>query len=226
MKRAREEDGDAGDAVPEETGSPVARPSPSADAPGAIADRREKNTPTADHDPPDPALAVYEGARASVTLKPEFAKGLRAADVHELVTWVLTPDGPNPRWAFVRHKPVVRRVLMILAPGLDEARCASAAELMPNIRAHLGKGVPTNHDNATANEITVARAVLCSVREDAPNSGKARSHSSYSSARATRVSAAAAAAAAARSVPPPRERPRRRRTCAYVRCRSRPSTTR
>lgn len=183
MKRAREEDGDAGDAVPEETGSPVARPSPSADAPGAIADRREKNTPTADHDPPDPALAVYEGARASVTLKPEFAKGLRAADVHELVTWVLTPDGPNPRWAFVRHKPVVRRVLMILAPGLDEARCASAAELMPNIRAHLGKGVPTNHDNATANEITVARAVLCSVREDAPNSGKARSHSSYSSAR-------------------------------------------
>ena len=175
MKRAREEDGDAGDAVPEETGSPVARPSPSADAPGAIADRREKNTPTADHDPPDPALAVYEGARASVTLKPEFAKGLRAADVHELVTWVLTPDGPNPRWAFVRHKPVVRRVLMILAPGLDEARCASAAELMPNIRAHLGKGVPTNHDNATANEITVARAVLCSVREDAPNSGKARS---------------------------------------------------
>ena len=178
MKRAREEDGDAGDAVPEETGSPVARPSPSADASGAIADRREKSVPTADHDPPDPpdpALAVYEGARASVTLKPEFAKGLRAADVHELVTWVLTPGGPNPRWAFVRHKPVVRRVLMILAPGLDEARCAAAAELMPNIRARLGKGVPTNHDNATANEITVARAVLCSVREDAPNSGKARS---------------------------------------------------
>ena len=197
----------------------MARPSPSADAPGAIADRREKH---ADRRPrsPDPALAVYEGARASVTLKPEFAKGLRAADVHELVTWVLTPDGPNPRWAFVRHKPVVRRVLMILAPGLDEARCASAAELMPNIRAHLGKGVPTNHDNATANEITVARAVLCSVREDAPNSGKARSHSSYSS-RARRESRRRR-----RDGPPPRERPRRRRTCAGVRCRSRPSTTR
>lgn len=191
MKRAREEDGDAGDAVPEETGSPVARPSPSADAPGAIADRREKSVPTADHDPPDPALAVYEGARASVTLKPEFAKGLRAADVHELVTWVLTPGGPNPRWAFVRHKPVVRRVLMILAPGLDEARCAAAAELMPNIRAHLGKGVPTNHDNATANEITVARAVLCSVREDAPNSGKARSRSSARDESARTSTAAA-----------------------------------
>ena len=202
MKRAREEDGDAGDAVPEETGSPVARPSPSADASGAIADRREKSVPTADHDPPDPpdpALAVYEGARASVTLKPEFAKGLRAADVHELVTWVLTPDGPNPRWAFVRHKPVVRRVLMILAPGLDEARCASAAELMPNIRAHLGKGVPTNHDNATANEITVARAVLCSVREDAPNSGKARSHSSRSSARDESLGGGAKRTAAART---------------------------
>ena len=202
MKRAREEDGDAGDAVPEETGSPVARPSPSADASGAIADRREKSVPTADHDPPDPpdpALAVYEGARASVTLKPEFAKGLRAADVHELVTWVLTPGGPNPRWAFVRHKPVVRRVLMILAPGLDEARCAAAAELMPNIRARLGKGVPTNHDNATANEITVARAVLCSVREDAPNSGKARSHSSRSSARDESLGGGAKRTAAART---------------------------
>lgn len=168
MKRAREEDDEASAAVPEETGSPVARPSQSEDEPGAIADRR--GVPTADL---DPALAVYEGARASVTLKPEFAKGLRVADVHELVTWVLTSGGGNPRWAFVRHKPVVRQVVMILAPGLDEARCAAAAELMPNIRRRLGRGLPTNHDNATANEITLARAVLCSVREDAPNGGKA-----------------------------------------------------
>ena len=57
---------------------------------------------------------------------------------------------------------------------------------MPNIRARLGKGVPTNHDNATANEITVARAVLCSVREDAPNSGEARSRSSRSSRSSAR----------------------------------------
>jgi hypothetical protein len=62
---------------------------------------------------------------------------------------------------------------MILAPGLDEKRCAAAAELMPNIRKRLGKGLPTNHDNATANDMTLARAVLCSVREDAPNAGKA-----------------------------------------------------
>lgn len=171
MKRAREEDDESTRAaVPEETGSPVARPSiTSEDEPGAIADR-DPGVPTADL---DPALAVYEGARASVTLKPEFAKNLRVADVHELVTWVLTSGGGNPRWAFVRHKPVVRQVVMILAPGLDESRCAAAAELMPNIRKRLGRGLPTNHDNATANDITLARAVLCSVREDAPNAGKA-----------------------------------------------------
>lgn len=171
MKRAREEDDESTRAaVPEETGSPVARPSiTSEDEPGAIADR-DPGVPTASL---DPALAVYEGARASVTLKPEFAKNLRVADVHELVTWVLTSGGGNPRWAFVRHKPVVRQVVMILAPGLDESRCAAAAELMPNIRKRLGKGLPTNHDNATANDMTLARAVLCSVREDAPNAGKA-----------------------------------------------------
>jgi RNA exonuclease 1 len=70
---------------------------------------------------------------------------------------------------------------------------------MPNIRARLGKGVPTNHDNATANEITVARAVLCSVREDAPNSGKARSHSSRSSARDESLGGGAKRTAAART---------------------------
>ena len=51
MKRAREEDDEASAAVPEETGSPVARPSQSEDEPGAIADRR--GVPTADLDPED-----------------------------------------------------------------------------------------------------------------------------------------------------------------------------
>ena len=114
MKRAREEDGDAGDAVPEETGSPVARPSPSADAPGAIADRREKNTPTADHDPPDPALAVYEGARASVTLKPEFAKGLRAADGKPY-------DKPSKAW----------NLLVVLGVETESEIARDTAEMRP-----------------------------------------------------------------------------------------------
>ena len=122
----------------------------------------------------DHVATVYGDAVASVTLKPEFAKTLKVGDVSELVTWVLTPDGGNPAWAFVRHKPKISRIVMVLAPGLCENRCANARELMPNIANFLGKGVPTNTDNGTANELNVARTVLNSVRDDGPNNGLAK----------------------------------------------------
>jgi hypothetical protein len=119
MKRAREEDDESTRAaVPEETGSPVARPSiTSEDEPGAIADR-DPGVPTASL---DPALAVYEGARASVTLKPEFAKNLRVADVHELVTWVLTSGGREPAVG-------VRAAQARGAPGGDDPRARAGRE--------------------------------------------------------------------------------------------------
>jgi RNA exonuclease 1 len=64
----------------------------------------------------------------------------------------------------VRNKPLVSRVVLLLVPGVDFARCAeSSARLMPNVRAALGRGVPTAFDNPTANEFNVARALLCSV---------------------------------------------------------------
>jgi hypothetical protein len=65
-------------------------------------------------------------ARAEVTLKPDGASrgGVRLSALHELVTWVMTNHGANPsRWAFVRNKPLVSRVVMLLAPGIDATRC-------------------------------------------------------------------------------------------------------
>jgi len=65
-------------------------------------------------------------ARAEVTLKPDGASrgGVRLSALHELVTWVMTDHGANPsRWAFVRNKPLVSRVVMLLAPGIDATRC-------------------------------------------------------------------------------------------------------
>jgi hypothetical protein len=36
----------------------------------------------------------------------------------------MTDHGANPsRWAFVRNKPLVSRVVMLLAPGIDATRC-------------------------------------------------------------------------------------------------------
>lgn len=179
MKRPREED------VTEdgELGEIVARPREDADG---ASESEEGALPMPPPSNPAPADAVYGGdARASVELKPEHALGLKLSSVHELITWVMTDRGANPRWAFVRNKPLVSRVVLLLVPGLDRARCASSAELMPNTRAALGAGLPTTFDNPTANELNVARALLCSVSDHAPNAGVARERRGAAAARSS-----------------------------------------
>ena len=181
MKRPRE--GDVTDDV--ELGEIVARPREDADG---ASESEEGALPVPPPANPAPADAVYGGdARASVELKPEHALGLKLSSVHELITWVMTDRGANPRWAFVRNKPLVSRVVLLLVPGLDRARCASSAELMPNTRAALGVGLPTTFDNPTANELNVARALLCSVSDRAPNAGVARERRGVAAARSSRA---------------------------------------
>ena len=200
MKRPRE--GDVTDDV--ELGEIVARPREDADG---ASESEEGALPVPLPANPAPADAVYGGdARASVELKPEHALGLKLSSVHELITWVMTDRGANPRWAFVRNKPLVSRVVLLLVPGLDRARCASSAELMPNTRAALGVGLPTTFDNPTANELNVARALLCSVSDRAPNAGVARERRGVAAARSSR----ARAMDRTRAHPP--------QTCADARC--------
>ena len=114
---------------------------------------------------PSSLRQIYgEGASAAVELKPELARGLKLHGVHQLVTWTCTDGiGMPPRWAFVRNKPLVSCVILVCAPGVDHARAATSAELMPNIKTHLGTGVPTFYDNPTATEGNVLKSALFSV---------------------------------------------------------------
>ena len=114
---------------------------------------------------PSSLRQIYgDGASAAVELKPELARGLKLHGVHQLVTWTCTDGiGMPPRWAFVRNKPLVSCVILVCAPGVDHARAATAAELMPNIKTHLGTGVPTFYDNPTATEGNVLKSALFSV---------------------------------------------------------------
>ena len=114
---------------------------------------------------PSSLRQIYgDGASAAVELKPELARGLKLHGVHQLVTWTCTDGiGMPPRWAFVRNKPLVSCVILVCAPGVDHARAATSAELMPNIKTHLGTGVPTFYDNPTATEGNVLKSALFSV---------------------------------------------------------------
>jgi len=181
MKRSREEagaaDADPADADPADadpSGAPSAAPSSSPRPPPSPASSSEEGALPAPAAPPPPASVYGADVAASVTLKPERARGLRLSDVHALATWALCDHGENPRWAFVANKPLVTAVVMLLVPGVSARRAAEAAELMPRVRAALGAGLRTTHDNPTANERSAARALLCAVPRDPPNAGVAR----------------------------------------------------
>ncbi|PSC70139.1 small RNA degrading nuclease 5 [Micractinium conductrix] len=94
---------------------------------------------------------VYgQGATAEVEVFPE-AGPIRTADVQNLVLWVLGSQGTNPRWCFVKNKPLVQRVLLVVAHGLDSTTWsqAGAAGALPAWRRLLGEPVELQARNAT-----------------------------------------------------------------------------
>jgi len=60
-------------------------------------------------------------SRVEVCLQPPKPNSrLSVQDLQNLVQWILA-DGCNPKWIFVKNKPLVTRVVMLHIPGLDAA---------------------------------------------------------------------------------------------------------
>ncbi|KAK9846542.1 hypothetical protein WJX81_006260 [Elliptochloris bilobata] len=104
---------------------------------------------------------VYgQDARASVQ-PANPAACLRMQDVQGLVMWVLA-DGANPRWVFVKNKPLVRQVVVVAVPGLSEQLVRSSQELMPTARDSLGRPLVMLARNPTVRQ-TASVAALFTV---------------------------------------------------------------
>jgi hypothetical protein len=49
------------------------------------------------------------------------------------VTWTLT-DGVMPRWVFLQNKPLISKVVMLFAAGLDPILFSARPDLFPHLR--------------------------------------------------------------------------------------------
>ncbi|GJP80783.1 hypothetical protein CLOP_g10984 [Closterium sp. NIES-67] len=88
-------------------------------------------------------------ARAEVVLRPLASRGqdkqpkpLSFIDVQDLILWVLTGE-VNPQWVFLKNKPLVSRVVLLVVPGIDSHTFHSRKDLFPNLhRCFGGKSLP------------------------------------------------------------------------------------
>eukprot|EP00878_Enallax_costatus_P014360 GHUV01015020.1.p1 GENE.GHUV01015020.1~~GHUV01015020.1.p1 ORF type:complete len:584 (+),score=191.69 GHUV01015020.1:209-1960(+) len=71
-------------------------------------------------------------AAAAVEIKAEHPIQLR--DVQQLVLWVLG-EAISPRWAFVKHKPLIPQVCLVLAHGLTQQLFQQHRQAMPRLAA-------------------------------------------------------------------------------------------
>lgn len=121
-------------------------------------------------------------ARAAIELRP--VRFIRLPDIQNLVLWVLG-EGSNPaKWAFVRNKALVERVVLVAVPGLDAETWRAHRSALPTLGGKLGEPV-----------------TLLAQRADVWQSQSVRSLFSVPETRKTK--AARSAGPASPPVPPP-----------------------
>ncbi|GAB4821802.1 hypothetical protein N2152v2_008848 [Parachlorella kessleri] len=84
---------------------------------------------------------------ASVTVHPGEGP-IRLSDAQNLLLWVLG-EGTNPRWCFVKNKPLVKRVVLLALHGLDAELYQESKALLPSFGELLGEPIELQARNAT-----------------------------------------------------------------------------
>lgn len=101
---------------------------------------RKKKFPIAKVEAPQGAYFDVYGAqaKAEVILQPPTPNSrLTSRDLQGLVRWVLA-DGVNPKWVFVKNKPLVKKVVMLHVPGLDAALYMEHPDLFKSLTQCCG----------------------------------------------------------------------------------------
>eukprot|EP00899_Mesostigma_viride_P026558 jgi/Mesvir1/7087/Mv09193-RA.4 len=110
-------------------------------------------------------LDVYgSDARADLVLKMNEKRNnrLKMKDIQDLILWVLgereSPGSPN--WVFIKNKPLVSKVVVVLLHGLGSHHYYHCAELFPNLKRCCGEPVALDGIGDTISALATAKALI------------------------------------------------------------------
>ncbi|GAX82434.1 hypothetical protein CEUSTIGMA_g9862.t1 [Chlamydomonas eustigma] len=82
---------------------------------------------------------VYgDAAKAGIEIKTD--RPIRLVDIQGLVLWTLA-DVINPKWVFLKNKPLIKQVVLVLAHGMSSALFLQKKALLPNLSSFAAPAV-------------------------------------------------------------------------------------
>ncbi|GBG85051.1 hypothetical protein CBR_g39514 [Chara braunii] len=98
-------------------------------------------------------------AELSFTTSQVPCNEIRIQDISQLILWVLG-EAPNPRWVFVKNKPLISKVVLVLLSGLDAALFNARPDLFPGLSRCFGKPCTVSAINPVIDSLATASALL------------------------------------------------------------------
>lgn len=91
---------------------------------------------------------VY-GPQATADIEVKTEEGpVRISDVQNLLLWVLA-EGSNPRWCFIKNKPLVKGVVVLALHGLDQTLYQHNKGNLPCLSDYFGEPIELQSRNST-----------------------------------------------------------------------------